>query len=166
VSSSSRVSERTKFIGNIFCADGNSTSFSFSLVKTQRSYLLNHGWDGKRKKYYVCIEILDLEDACWKKNGRFVFRLISTKVTRLGVFLNIRWLFMYIGQVYETYQSSTHFWATFFPRLRLCNNFDKKIGWATFWAIFQTLIWSPWFSTQFCEVKRGFVDRWKIVPLK
>jgi hypothetical protein len=45
------------------------------------------------------------------------------------------WVIVYIGQFFENYLSSPHFLATFFPRLRLCNNFWQKMGLAIFWVI-------------------------------
>jgi hypothetical protein len=42
-----------------------------------------------------------------------------------------------LGQFYKNYRSSPKFWATFFLSMyKLCSNFDKKNGWATFWATF------------------------------
>jgi hypothetical protein len=39
---------------------------------------------------------------------------------------------------FENYRSSPYFWLLF-PRLRLYINFDKKMNWASFWAIFSQI---------------------------
>jgi hypothetical protein len=55
---------------------------------------------------------------------------------QLGRIFN-QWVIVYFGQWFENYKTIAHFWATFFhATYHLCINFDKKIGWATFWAIF------------------------------
>jgi hypothetical protein len=41
---------------------------------------------------------------------------------------------VYFGQSFENCPSSAHL-GFLFPRLKLCNDFDKKKHWATFWAI-------------------------------
>jgi hypothetical protein len=42
----------------------------------------------------------------------------------------------------KQHRNSSHF-GPLFPQFRLCINFDQKRVWATFWAIFNKLIWSP-----------------------
>jgi hypothetical protein len=49
---------------------------------------------------------------------------------------------VFVGQIFENEKCSPNFLATFFslgyffPLLRLCIDFDKKMAWATSWAIF------------------------------
>jgi hypothetical protein len=44
-----------------------------------------------------------------------------------------------------TYRSSTKFWATFATDKKAVHiSILTKIVWATFWAIFYKLIWTPW----------------------
>jgi hypothetical protein len=43
---------------------------------------------------------------------------------------------VYFGQLLESYRSVPDFFGYFIPRLSSCINFAKKMGWATFWAIF------------------------------
>jgi hypothetical protein len=49
-----------------------------------------------------------------------------------------QWVNVFLWAVFKNYQSSPHFWSSFLTRLRLFNNFDKKMGWDIFWAICST----------------------------
>jgi hypothetical protein len=51
---------------------------------------------------------------------------------QIGIFF-AHWEIVSFGQFCENYKSSPNFWANFFRRK---SNLDKKMGWATFWAIF------------------------------
>jgi hypothetical protein len=52
------------------------------------------------------------------------------------------WVFVHFGQFFLNYRNCPHFGATFLP-VWSCINWTK-MGWATLWAIFYKLIWSPW----------------------
>jgi hypothetical protein len=43
---------------------------------------------------------------------------------------------VYFGQSFKNYRNGPHIWATLFSRLQLCIDIDKKMYWATLWAIF------------------------------
>jgi hypothetical protein len=53
-----------------------------------------------------------------------------------------RWAIVYFGQFFYKFKSMAISLASFFHDTSM-NNFDLKIGWATFWAIFPHRIWSP-----------------------
>jgi hypothetical protein len=46
------------------------------------------------------------------------------------------WAIVKFKLFYVKYKSSSNFGRTFFHRKKCCIYFDKKTGWATFWAIF------------------------------
>jgi hypothetical protein len=52
------------------------------------------------------------------------------------------WVIVYFGQYFENYRSSPDLKATF-SKAKIIYSFLQKMGWATFWAIFHKLIWSP-----------------------
>jgi hypothetical protein len=47
-----------------------------------------------------------------------------------------QWVIVYFGQLLENYRSIPHVSGYFIPWISLGIHFDKKTGWATFWAIF------------------------------
>jgi hypothetical protein len=83
-------------------------------------------------KTNVMIKILHISPLFWLKNANFFAEFFLRKYflnhnigPRLGEFSPI-WLIVYFGQLIENYRSSPDFCATFFPRLRLCINFDNR----------------------------------------
>jgi hypothetical protein len=56
------------------------------------------------------------------------------RATRLGEFSHIGRLFTLDSVLKIT--KVAQFWGILFPRYQLCINFEQKMGWATFWAIF------------------------------
>jgi hypothetical protein len=53
-----------------------------------------------------------------------------------------RWAFVHFGHSFENYSSSKKIGLLFYA---------VKWYWATFWAIFHQLIWSPWLSVDEIE---------------
>jgi hypothetical protein len=47
-----------------------------------------------------------------------------------------KWEVAYFGQIFENHRSSPRFLATCYLIVDSCINFDKKVVWASFWAIF------------------------------
>jgi hypothetical protein len=84
----------------------------------------------------------------WAKNGnifaKFFGESIFKIITSIPDGANLRpmghsllWAVAWKLQKYPTY------FGYFIPWISFYKNFDKKMGWARFWAIFHKLIWSP-----------------------
>jgi hypothetical protein len=71
---------------------------------------------------------------------------------------------MYAWGSFFNYRSIPNLWATFFHGKSFAHNFDKKLGWAKFWAIFHKLIWSTWL--QATSNNSNIVDESSIVSTK
>jgi hypothetical protein len=69
------------------------------------------------------------------ESTRAVLQSVESRVTRLGEFSTIGWLFSL--SIFLKSDESSRFGGYFFPRLRVCINFDKK-GLGYIWAIFFT----------------------------
>jgi hypothetical protein len=75
-------------------------------------------------------------------------------VTRVGEFSTIGRLFW---EAFLNYRRSTNFYAT----LSYSDNYSLiliKNGWATFWAIFPKLIWSPWRGANSAVLEHGLLN--------
>jgi hypothetical protein len=114
-------------------------------------------------KTNVMAKILHNLALFWVKNAIFFRWIFQRKYfknqnigPRLAEFSPNGWLST-LDSFFWKLQKQPTFVGLLFPQKRVCTNFGQK-SWATFWAIFNQLIWSPWQSasataTQTCDVK-------------
>jgi hypothetical protein len=80
--------------------------------------------------------------------------MTGIRVTRLGQFLPIGWLFT-LGSVLKLTKVAK-FLGLLFPRYQLCINFDKKWVGLHFGRLFHKLIRSPWWGWIWFVTTRGY----------
>jgi hypothetical protein len=127
----------------------------------------------KRSLTYLChlwlsIFTFHANVICHLSHHSFTWGELECRVTRLGEFSPVGWLFS-LGSFCENYRCTPKIIGLPFPWFKLCSHFPQKTDKATFWATFSqthlvTLLecqWTLWFTSSAQLSSAKLIPIWK-----